>query len=811
MPNERDLKARRRAPVDQLQDAAIQLRLMEPWASDKSFAAEGGRVLYAVDMDVIHMYASPQDANTSVPGRLPYGQVFRSDSEAVAQALTIRLADFLFFRLSPDIPLLVIPPIEEELEGYLFDKISRFGADPPPQTFDVDKLQQMVGEVDELKAGRPEDLAAIQDAFIQIQRLVHLDTGPEGEFRRTHRLLDLARISGPDAPALVQALQDDVFERILRPFNRLSDMGRHLELRDAWIDRLHNPESAKRTASVERDASALARLELWNEQLAPQGRKILYVTGSRTLFDAAWRYELPNTGQQGNPTTNFGDLFLRHPRAFVAEDGVLEADSPADSDIQEAVQASADDASTQGVLGLLRTFLTSFESNGLDPRSLFNLRKASHRAITIAYRKQPELGEDFRRRWEAYCQAMRPNYRPPTDVYERMREVMSAVPGASTGLRRWDAIRQRLDELVEAARDETWDACFKLVAHTGLSLEMFNPKTHKAARTVPPLSFDSWPASATFIETISGWHRANQFDSDVYANGIKAVEKEDPSGYAYYLVHAAIFGGRGKWSIAALLAERALIHASSRVGQTDNANGREAAYLYAVCKRHAARTRSALDGLQEIISLAVSILQREINVRGPFEAMPERFEGERIAIELTDLMFERFGPDRKPGSLPSPEWLRRKGNLLRAVITLDEKLRSRLSQSADETPEERPDNHNKISQTLRRLDVRVSTNLASLLMVDSSRSDLKRSTTFRTATRRLMAYQAAERTNGPEISFFVGAVVDCAAAILEEDPVRHRARTAHIRNNLSDQNVIDHVVFPYDFDRMRHFRELALN
>lgn len=797
------------ASIEQLEDAAVQLRLMESWAADKARATAGATVLHAVDMDVIYMYASPMSANPKEPpsGRLAYGQVFRTDPVEVADALTARLADFIFFKLSGEAPLLVVPPIQDELGQFLMHRMERFGEDPPPQHFDIQRLGEIVGDMEALKATN-DALEEIQRALVEALRLIYLDTGPEGEFRRAVRLLDRDRIASPDAESLRSRLDRRITDILDAPTTRLSVMWEHIQLRDEWMKRLDRPDSPKGSSAVEADASALARIELWNASLAPYDVRIVYITGARSLLEAGWGYEMIDP-TDGTPST-FTDLYLRHPRAFVDEEGVMDSDQPLDGKIREVLETAVGERE-QGVLGLLRTHLTSFENPMLDPQRPFRLSRAVRGTANKIFEDQPSLEDDLKQKWLAYCQAMRPTYRAPPDVYALLSEAIAGYPGGRSQIRHWNQLQEHFLDRVQEARDETYDACYKLVARTGLSLTLVNPRSSRAARSMPPIIFDRWPVSTAFIETVSRWHTPKQFDAREYAQGTKNIEMEDESGYAYYLVHAALFGGHGKWQTAAMLSERALRHAQINRASGGKANGREAAYMLAVCKRHSATNATELVGLEHLIELAQSIHADEMVERPAMEVVSERFEGEKAALEATRWLFARFGPGR-PSNAKLPELQKsEKARIVKTLHGLDARLRKRLTEAEQQLSAKEPASaprERKIVSTIRRLDIRVTTNLLSLMMIDGNVQELRQNLVFREASGRLSRYRSDERREAPEISFLVSGVADCAAALLEPERSR-RSRIAKLREALNDEELRRHELFPYDFARMTHLRELA--
>lgn len=88
--------------------------------------------------------------------------------------------------------------------------------------------------------------------------------------------------------------------------------------RRCWATELQKSAPAKQR-NIDRDVEVLSRLQLINHIL-PKEIKLLYITGDSHAFAAGNRIFPSNGGR------SFSELYLRHPRAFLAESGVLSFD-----------------------------------------------------------------------------------------------------------------------------------------------------------------------------------------------------------------------------------------------------------------------------------------------------------------------------------------------------------------------------------------------------------------------------------------------------------------------------------------------------
>jgi len=794
-----------------LRDAAVQRRLMRGWFDDLAFQAGNGTILYAVDMDVIRMFTGPREINARAPSLLAYGRVFGTDSDDVAEAVTLRLMDHIFFQLSGDWPLLVIPPIEEELDHYVSRLVVDHGSQPQARDVEIEELDQLFAKL-ELPADTI-SREAVQQAMTRIHEVLHFERHEQGEFRRIDLALSEGRLAGPDVEEFVNRVKDDDFIRATRRFEGITEVMPHFDRTQDWLERLRRVGHLGRTA--QRDAAALARIEIWNQRLAPSNRRIVYLTGSRTLFDAGWTHKV-HASATADDEAWFTDLYLRHPRALIAAPGIL--NTPTADPSAPFADAVSDDA--DGTFGgdyefynFLRTFLATFPSRGgdlLDPADRFHLAEHAKDVAAKTFEQQPQLGESFRRRWREFTEAMRPAYHPPATVQDRLLQMFQQLPGGVSAYRRWQMLEGKLLELLENGTRETWDRCFRMAIRTGLYFDLNNYTI--PPRSVPPLNFDSWKVTHSFIETVSGWHSSDQVDVAAYDAGVAAVNKDDPTGYAHYLTHAALFAGRGKWEVAAVLAAKSLGLAKPAPRKPGQPNGREAAYLLSVCRRHAARSLQDLEGLDTLVEQAQAIMSEERG-EGPFEAIPERFDGELLAIQMTRLMFARFGVDDGTPSPSDQHWRTARDLLAEDIAQLVRHIDGRIAgaqSDADAAADHAARGPSRLAQTLRKVHLRMLTNVVSLWLVDTTPSDLKRNTTFLDATRKLLAYQTGTEEGGPEVSFFVNVVIDCAVLLSELDPMSRRARRTKLNRALSVKSINDNRVFPYDGPRLRHFRELVL-
>jgi hypothetical protein len=336
-------------------DAALQWLLMRPRGEDLDAEARGRRHVYAIDSNILRFIGSPasyaQTRRASDGGRylLGLGHVFEGDAPALSTSIARGLSSFLAEgKLSIGIPLLLIPPIHLEVEAQMLALSSE---DAKPEESADAETRKATRELFEDLSTRLEKngLTAkeVESLAPEMQALIFENIGPPEEVRRMARLF----VNNTVQPVASARLPPEVAD-VLRPSGFLARV-KYAEKRDGkrpfksgidlptekgwtrWLDEYGRwPDQHLRN----NDAEVLARLDVWNEQFANLeiesnakiNWRILYITSDHRLFDAADKYQ--PRWLQNSLGRSFGRSFLRHPKAYLAEDGVLDTSS-ADPDI----------------------------------------------------------------------------------------------------------------------------------------------------------------------------------------------------------------------------------------------------------------------------------------------------------------------------------------------------------------------------------------------------------------------------------------------------------------------------------------------
>lgn len=549
-----------------LKAVARQRLLVQARLDDKRFIEAGGHVVHAVDTDVIVFYTAPGEmtAVRTTQRRERYSQVFPDDNPGLAEAIGRALVQYIFFKVTNSEPLLVLPPMEREVRGVFAGMVHAAEKRLHKTAIWIDELKKLVDDL----SGQPasEAMGTLAQKAEKISRFLAGPGGAASQLRRFGELLAQTRI-GPLQFALDRGwVHESDIRDALSPPQSFSDRVRRRDLREAWFKRLYSekPGSADKVKIYD-DAQVLALLESANSHIDETSRRIVLITGAPSLYRAASNY-IPKDRDD-----NFSTLYLRHPRAYLAEPGVLSLQKEG-PDTSQSVETE--------FLEWLDTFLGHLDP-GIKTKYPERLEKlieehdsALAESVSPLLQTHPRIVEEFNKRWATYTSHL---------VLAHESEVPAEEPPLGTKHKLDDrekltvAIRRQLDRLskeLDKRLKETWQACFVAATEAGFGL-LLSQQAALPPQNVPALSFDSLEKAQQFVETIKGSRITGNAGATVYDEAIADLREEDPSEYTFYLAHALLFATDQRWRVAAILSERAW-----RVAQDcphEHISGREAA------------------------------------------------------------------------------------------------------------------------------------------------------------------------------------------------------------------------------------------
>ena len=775
--------------------AARQRRLMVPWEKDKEFLSAGGTIYYAVDSNIVKLYTTPWEMAVRQGHRTGYAKIFPGDPESYSEVLGRALADYIFFHLSPDQSLLVIPPIEKEIRRVY----AAVGRDADQQQ-DRAKGQLAHLEVMVNKLKQLDDVEDLLDSFKKdVPDLAEILGGQRSYGAELRRL----RVLLTERPILpfAYALRDDrIADPVMR--NTLADATRgDLDISDtkeAWGGRLAESKKSepidgsqisatkkeRRFDNLVDDAEALARLEFINIRLG-KGRRLVLITGDEAMEKAARTY------QQHDRQENFADLYLRHPRVFLAEPGVLfprvDSDTHQMRDGKELVDwldALLGQFSRLGV-----NYFELLDDVG-DKKQQDQLQNAARQLLDL----QPDIISSFRARWSSYLQNVVTLHAP--DAYgeadHQLRDLLADL----------GHIRDRCQSRLIAEQHQDWEAFFVAAFGAGYGLLIFRPSGGTMPPRNPPiLSFDTFRNFYSLTRELLGARRDQALDRTRYAEMRQTVRNEDLSLYTYYLWYGVLFAYEQSWRVAAILAKRAIEIAEEMSrgvprfpegAPERRISGREAAYLRAVALRHAARKASDLIEVASLLSRAESCLKQERVLRPELKVGEIRFPSERCALNLSYHLFHRFLYHDLPDDVPNLAHLQNEIDALLGRI-------GNISTTPRDLPREE-----WINFVVQR-NLLVNYFMVALLRFSKEGVEPKIST--------LRSRVAQLRINferlGDELprTFLVEAIFR-AASWWSARPEERSMRQRELREHFQGTAIQDNSVLPYDRQRFQFLRDL---
>jgi hypothetical protein len=601
---------------DCFEDVYLQRYLLEPRLSDLQLIAGGWKLRYAVDTNVFALYVDPMRHASPGDSRIiGVGEVFRSDQSERKIKIAAALAYFIWNELEAKSPLLLLPPLNQEVERIVQHFVRQF------EDYHEDEAPVLAAIRDKLLAKghvlKQQDLADLRDA-------VMLDSTPQAAMSRIRTLFSQGRIRSADS-SLLSAGLDDAFRRALRPATDLSDMDAFAVKRDDWLKRIGQFRKANSRAL--RDAEAMARLEICNSRLTEGGetRRLIYITSDASLLEAGEQYE---AGTGGGSVQTFSQLFLRHPRAYLNEPQVLSPSTSGDPLEQGSVT----------IAEWLHVLVGRFDDLNKPPRVSTGrviLSKQVVQAIQEVEEADNNAAASIQSEWSKYETVSSLN--PPQQYVDRL------LSAADAGAERFLAQLDQLREEIRLRKKDAWEACFSIGTTTRFVLEVVT-QSGPPTREPPPLVFEARRNLHSFLDAAQGWlAKQDIFSMESYSTYRQKVRKEDESGYGDYIAHGYLMALQMQWRTAAIFAARAIECVTDTQNVPAGSNGREAYYFEAFCRRHSASSLQDLEGLDKLLFNATRTALAESSAitdkNWPHDPVIERFEGESFALQLSRHFF----------------------------------------------------------------------------------------------------------------------------------------------------------------------------
>lgn len=589
---------------------------------DKIFERDGGRVIYALDNDVITLITAPW---------LTDHQRFLSDFFDI-QTEAARSLAYLFasYFLSADgrNRYVIIPPAENELEGmwnYVYERALR---EKSALDAGFDKLFDSIE-----KKGNS---IAERELFNLVHRAlnsVHGTGGPLAELSRISTLLESGAVCRMDAYMDIDGLSPfppsssypqkeiiDAQNKWLRELNRLRPEGRksHLARSDASSNLI--------------DSAVMARLQWINERYKENGipTRLCFVTSATSLEHLGMQRDF--FGE------SFSRSFLRNPNCFLGEASFFSrAGVNAPDFLGDAGEGHFNRATS--IEDWLNVTFPQTETS----KQQFATRKEEVEVVATI--------RDAEEQWSRYLVSVASSARiADSEFTEAINTYVRGISHLHVHQvrERFELLRSRLGEIAT-------DAFSRFGGSSALAgFWSLDPDRVGIKRGIPAVKFDSLHKAESLARELITTQTFLKLQHRMNRGWLNELRLEDDTGYSTFVIFALAFALAGQWTTAFTVA-KAAVGVATRTREREpksRVKGDEAAYLCAVFARLCASNIEDLDTCeywlaeaerrQKAEPIRSSIKERYIDV-----ALYEdpRFAAERLAIHLTERWFAKFGKD----------------------------------------------------------------------------------------------------------------------------------------------------------------------
>ncbi|RVT93461.1 hypothetical protein [Sphingomonas crocodyli] len=789
--------------------AAARLRTeIAPFESDMTLTRDGGTVFYAVDTNIVLLFLDPKDRGPLRDGLGGFTHIFPSDSgeEGIAEALAAALTRYIIYRTNTfvrddqaiSLPLLLLDGHDAEVR-HAYDRfIVRSEGDVEQARTQLNLLKD---ELEWAVAAEnvSERVERIKSSARTLLERLYFDNSHGALARKMGSLLSggrLARLSvvGERFAQAVGLERSQAIRQAFLPAHDLMASVEENRLRFEWDRRLRAYKKVQ-GKSVAIDAGALTRLEIVNSKLREHKIRICLITADSSMISACSSYVPEGTD------TDFSQLYLRHPRAFLAADEVL---TPAN--LSAAKQIGGNGIMINWLDTLLAD-LTSDNGPSLDElgsraagdnRSL--LKERVQQVVSIDNNAIGTLVTD----WSAHTQAIQAEHAATSNLaQEELQRTIGQV--------NFDQLDAALD-LVQLAlskeSEKTWDDYYRAVVRTGFDLlhAQSEGPGRRRRRMAPAVNFQSFTHARDFVREVIAARGVMRFGPGEIEERLALIEAQGGS-YAVLLAYAVLFADDGRWHVALLTAKRAMAvhqiydrHKKAQDGDTfvpeavrNRVSGREACYCAAVAQRMMARSLGDFDKSHEYLKRARDALRARDNHLSSPQDTETRFRAEELACSTSRLLFQRYRlkPDTEA--------------LARLVVEA-----RRLQLLAFEIAAQARD----ISDEWSRLVVERSAlaNLFTLHALDESQVGQSWDETFVQAARRFLELTRSENLTGAFPETDLSKIIGIFAEARFSNPDRNRRRLLS-RDLFIFENEMMHddnaPLMPYDHARYKDLISLS--
>jgi len=784
---------------------------------------EDGLIIYIVDSDIVKLYSAPDDMAIDKGRRQGYCQFFKKSSSEQAKKLAIALSEYLFNKLSKDIPLLVFDAQLTEINDICSGVMRDFYKSQSSNKRAIDKKTKSITD-------RLSNILIIankidtnsNDETIDEQTLIQSIEGVSEQLLKSlafgKEISRLNHILNPENPKLtgIPYLLEQYPKVVKKSFFEVhSDVIKRSNIRSTIQERLKKvkpkpkklkpKEEEKYEQLLENDVSALSNLFFLNKNLIESKEKFRFVliSGDEKIVQAS---DVLTTAikinlQENCPESScsFSDLFIRHPLSFINDEDFI---GDLDYDLIDGVENE------------LRSLL---RSEGIDKvREFDDVASLMQNALPLDMDNYPIY--DFEKRTDNISKIFDTflDKRLATYSVGIKNYTDESVEGLLTKLRESKSGEEALREIYNEANNifvkETNTLAFNLNHEALASFESIE----KFCYRIPPfLRFDKVTPAETYIKS---WVLQNDDNNtkDLY----KEVEEKDPSGYSITLCNAAIWAFLDDWKLVQENAGRAFKIAIDLIddGISNDHNlflGHEAAYLSVVSTRHLTTAKSSddvallLKNLRNVIDYT-KLLWNEFRKRNNLESIKPaeeeyRFIHELLSINLMEIWYEvfYFGLEEK------------NTNEINQIIQSLSEIKGQLLEIIQETEKEidKPENEGKIDY-LRYAQRHAINNYCLVFLVLDKHKKLQSNCCYDNIKYVLNIYHSTNNTVKNKKSFKVKSYLHaCTMAVtnflyLDMTKKEKKVENSRLYTLLTEEYFSKYSRKPYEKQRYLFYREI---
>lgn len=612
-----------------LRDAAgLRLRL-EAWREDRAYCDDGGEILYAVDTDIVVFLISPQDNSR-------YAIVFQDDDSVTQEALAWALGRFIFYRLTGEHPLLVVPPHHLEIDRVFSNIASKAPNEAKTTAASLGRLEALF-EKHRMHNDREVLIQGLKTEALDIVRLLYGGATLQRmtELLNRRRLLHIDRFTDRRGESVwtLPVLQDET---------EPEDYQTLKALRAAWIERLGRTKGKNvGQLRIADDAEVLGRIEWVNQVMETGGqqKRLVLISGDQALQRTAASYFV--RGER-----SFADLYIRDPRVFLADPDFLITPTVEQSTLGDS---EATGPRRRVMIEWLDVLLAPFEP-GKDAyfdrlRGISGTEKHDDISWGSNVGREGMVSEP-KREWREFVMlaAVGYGFKSPHDMVAEVAERLAKIlPRDIPDLIEQEIARAELDFWGAAMQAGFWSTRdFELSRERPLSCPD-DTGTPVPPRGVPELRFEHSLKAEDYAKRISATLKTTTLDPREFT--LQQLLEEDPSSYNTFLVYGLAFAAAGRWHATGSLSRRAIgiadqLQAAGRTRIVTKITGSEATYLLACALRHDAKSAADLTRWK-VGDCLVEAGQRKAREPG-HDSFDVRFVAETIALNITYHHFRLF-------------------------------------------------------------------------------------------------------------------------------------------------------------------------